>query len=1764
MTDRIASGEVYIGIDDKSALAGLRKVEAEFEKTMAKIDRDEATATINVDTKKFDLEVKQAERKLESIDRSEAVAQLWMRTAQFDNAYKKAQLELKQLQGQKAEAQLGVDPASSKRFDDAIKKAQLEVKRLDGERATAHLELKFNEAEFKAAEARVKAIQARTTALENVTAKAHANEAKRQAAELKWTEQKRKVSESLWKQQLRELSQAEQAAHRMDAQREKEMQSIPKLRSQYAQLAYSIEKLNESRRKVKRNPDAAVRIDLKIDDATSEMMRLKKELQRLGDDPPVTVNIHPGADFGRNMRHTIDDGLSKGGILTAAKNAGVLASREFSAGMSTGVRKNLSGKSILAGLTGVGAKIGHALGGLSDMTVRLGPFTATIRQAFVGLSVLAPVILDVVGALGSLVSVAGSAALGIGALSAGFLGGAIPAALGMGLVIKNVGSQFVAAQKATKAYNDTVMKNGKGSDQAKKKLDELRSVMGHVSSETAKQVGSAHNLNSEWQKLTAPARASVWKSIGNAIGTAGKLMPMFAKNTNESMGIAEKATSKWMKAIANPEGRHVLNTMMDNFNRSLGPGLDGLGKLAGYLAKVGAVASGSLPGLAREFDNWATGVNHAADGSEKFRQKIAGVIDSAKSVGRFLLAAGRLMKSFFGGGVDAGRGFTDTMTAAMNRWTAFLNTTKGQNNLKTFFSEAVHGAETLWGVLAPLVASFAKWAMLIAPAVRLLLQGAAAASQFVAALLKLTGLQGPVSALITTLGVLWGIGKISAATRAVGEFTKALVGMGVVQERAAAAGALSSVAAVRGAGISSPIIGGVAAAREAEVAAAATTRLGRAATVGKTALTGLGAATLGTSTVVGGLAVVAAAAGFGIYKYMTRTRDWEKAANAADSAQQRMIVGQSQLFDNSMNLAQGTLDLASSHIQLKNTVKQSSAEEKKLNQLRNDGKKGTKEYNELEDQHKQTLLDVSQARLTDNAAIKRRIDLSNTDMKQSKQQVTDAQKALKLRKDSLKDLGDNKDGSFLGIGGTKTIDSYNKIAAAAKKVGMSVKAYIHQDQGFTATELVPGANLAKVGQYATKLDQVTQREKLLADAENKAALSGLNHARALQRMAPIAYSAATAFAAVGRSLGKSISLKFSDPAQAANVAKSAAAALKSGVPKQIVTKLIGDSKSAEDAIARVNSKGRSLAAAKFTSKLGATDAASATISKIIARVNAIPNKNARIKAMDAATSTIARILARVNGIPSKKTARLIAQDLISGKVAAAQAAINALHGKSITIDQVTRKSIVGSAKGAVHASGKMMGMPSPNALIGEGRAGEWRVNPKTGMVYKTTGPQFADLTKNDAIIPTEPKHRSTGRDILKSIAKDLGMQSFASGRGSAYHGEVDNGYYKPSTNLGKPPPIPKTGKTVSRSSSSFTKRKKTAYASGRGYVQYIAGLKTAQDDWEQEVGLRQSQVREPDSLIVEQGRLTVTNPETGQPEDVGPNMVVDSVAIAKYKDDLASVQDAFTQLLHVITTLITAIPQALSAISVEETYRKANIQNLDQTISTEKGIIAAHSKGTQTKSDKEIIARHTKLLNSAQTNKENEQSQLDTIKEDRGTLNDDQRTAGFSYRETQIEANKNGAELSAVSGNAVQQATDANTQALTSTANSTSSAAGDGTPTPYLQQVADLSTAKGDLYKQFGGNSYSSLATVMTGSSNSDVGAAQAAGGAVLGSNMQGSARAAMAVSQPMASMPAASSATGAPASSSGLTATFNQTFNQLPDPHTWSQGVAYELQAAV
>lgn len=821
MAERVATGEVHIGIDNE-ATAGLRKIEAEFDRTMAAIDRQEATVRIEADTKDLDKEIALTKAKLQ---------------------------ELEDAHTDLVGAQKG---ASTKRINALKKELEAQQKVLASEKERLEWARRSNKQSALTTQ-RLAAEEKAYASRAKVVAKADSDHARALQNEQRLMDR----NESM---RVRERTDQE----RRGAAMAREIENVGKLDREYMGLQERLEKFEQIRRKARGDERETIKIDVEAGNVAVRMQEIRAEVWTLAHRDPISIPVKPelGRTWGTAVRAEFV--RASGSLLGAAIGVGQRIGRSLGSAISTGSRDTLNrgfsgnllalertakslGTRIGGAMVSGVSRVGHALEGLSEATIRLGPFTTSIRGAILGLSLLGPVLIDLVGAAGALVGSLGAATLGLGALAAGAAAGAIPAFLGMGLVIKKVVTEFKNVQTAQKAYDDALRKGN--TDLAKTKLEELRATMGNVSKETAKQVGSWHTLQDAWNKATEPARASVFTTIGEGIKTATQLMPMFATNTNQAMKVASDGVNKWLEGLRSAEGKAALDEMMDNFTESLGPALGGMGSLIAYIGRVGQIASRFLPDMARDFREWADGVNSVS--TSDLEGKVNRVVESAKNLGRFFMSAGRLIKAFFSQGVDAGDGLIDTMTKAMDTWREGFETPEGKDNLANFFQESSDGALSLWHALSPIVSSFVKWASEMAPLARAFFSFSSAIGDVVNALLDVTALRGPITALITTLGALWTLGKIKTATTAIRGFIAAVFGMAAAEETLAAAEAEQAVA------------GEAAAVANAEVAASA----GGAGAAG--ALGGLAGALSGAS---GKLAMfasrmgVAAAVAYGGYE----------------------------------------------------------------------------------------------------------------------------------------------------------------------------------------------------------------------------------------------------------------------------------------------------------------------------------------------------------------------------------------------------------------------------------------------------------------------------------------------------------------------------------------------------------------------------------------------------------------------------------------------------------------------------------------------------------------------------------------------------------------------------------------------------------------------------------------------------------------------------------------------------------------------------------
>ncbi len=1696
----IAHGRIVVELDDR-ATRDLDRIDREFHRTMADIERERASVKIDIDSERLKDDLKAAEKAVKDYEKT-------VESEENKRAKAQRQRHLETLRQRAAQKRAALDAAAGEARAQtlATKAARLAQKEID--------------AIAKAEERRARVF--------DQTHKRHMQQMQAEA----------RRRGQLFSQREREFRADERMAHQMEAARARELAQIPKMQRAYASLESQLVKLAASRRKARGDRQALTVIDLREREVIGDMERLRARLVSIGEQP---ISIHAELDRGTRSGAFIRDAFKGGGIRGAASAAGIAAGVSIGSGITRGIDRTFSRgivtDAINAGFRGL-SRVGGLLEGLSNVTVRIGPFTATIRQLALAMSLFAPLIVDVVGALGSMVSVVGAATLGVGALSVGLVGGALPALIGVTTVLKPMITQFKDVTALSKAYNKAVLQYGKGSDQAAKALQKMNHALGSVDDQTRRAFRNAGTLADRWEKLTDPSRASAFHIMGRGLDFLNGGLEQFAANTNETFSQVEQATDRWFDGLESAEGRHILDTMWDNFNAALGPALDGLGNVATYLGRVGAVASEFLPGLARSFRLWSQGLADSAANTDNLRERIHGVVDAARSLGQFLVAGGRFLRTFFAGGVAPGVSLIDTMTNALNRWNMALQTTQGQHDLGQFFSRAVSGAQALYRFLAPLVETFTQWATMLSPVSAGIFNFVGAIAGAVGALTRLTFLQGPLNALGATLAAMWAIGRIGAATTAISNFATALFGLG----RASSAAAVGQTAL----GAANARVAGTSAALAATGAAAARsgTQVGVLRGIAQTAIpaiAGMGAVAGGIATA--GLTVLAGAAAYGVYKLATAKSEAEKLREELDNlgegsknAAAANAVAESQLDDFGSAANRAQLNLKMARDRLRETKK--GTDEYKLALL--DYRDAQRYASDAQAQANQNIQNYIKSGADRNKIDSRRAELSK--------KITEAQRKLN---EATKDLGEDK-------GAGRLVEKTSE-------------------------------ELAKLRAEYAKLTDASER------AANAQAAQALNIKRGWMDLAPVIGAAKQQLGALARSAPKvaaKIAVKFDAPKDVGRVAAQASRALRAGAPARIVTKIVADSKNADQAIARINKVTFALKRVPILQEGG--QRAIAILEKI--KGTKLTRKEQQIA--ERGGPQVVQLLGKILGfkIPPK-TVTIQANDLASSAIRSVSSMLAALDGKTANTYVNTYHRNYGGARtkaagGYFAAGGSTGSTPDQNRIeraAAEASRREARSIKGGGTVNRPTY-LTGEENRKEIIISTNPAYRRQNLAYLRTAARALGSNVISAATGFEPNaGKLDTGgvniggtgFYAPSAMVGKQyRPEGGAARGTKRLRGIGKKKKKTKmrniYSRNDNWTRYIGGLHTLQDDWDREVSIREQAVVEPESFLKEVSRTPgeVLPDGTKTPDIV--KYEVDTGIVNSFTAQLQSVKDAYDKLITITVELMSALPRAINAAQNEWSVRGGNIERLLDARKKHAGL-AKNAKDPDTK------AQHKKKVAQIDKQLAHEKDERKKLGGNMKQYREDRKEAGFDQREYRLSSEQYGRQIGAVAGTAAQDAIRENDQG----GGGSGGGGTGGAATPMGVQIGNLNAAQMDVLKEFAGNFAAIGATpgglgggvagnlanlgrnpVVAGAA---IGGAIASGagfggGAGASSIMSAGSAAGAAVAQPSAIGGGVAPAGGvAPVGAGDKNVVVNNYFQEQPaDPHTWSSNTAFELGALI
>lgn len=421
--------------------------------------------------------------------------------------------------------------------------------------------------------------------------------------------------------------------------------------------------------------------------------------------------------------------------------------------------------------------LGRWIGNLSDLTVRVGPFTASLKQLATATVVLGPLITGLIGGATSLIGVLGTGIVGAGAVGTAALGGFATSALGVGLVLKPLVGDFTAAKKASEALAKAQVKYGASSDQAKTAQEQLNHTLAGVSPIAKQAFQDYGKLGSQWRQLTGGAKPAVFDAVGQSIKTAQALLPTFARESVATTKTASHAWEGWMKSLRSSEAKQLLGDVMSNFRDSI-PGIaDGLGSIGATLGRIGASASKLLPGLSHGFADWANHLEQSVGGGDALDDDLQRMVGHMQDLGHLAQSSGSLIAHILNTSADSGDDLVQSLTRVTDRWDKWVQSAGGQESLKNFFGEAADETKQFFGAIGGLTKILFQIGRATAPLSAGFLDFATALGDVVSAITGFAPLRGILTGLGVALGGLWAVGKVRAFAGAIGDAATAIKGM---------------------------------------------------------------------------------------------------------------------------------------------------------------------------------------------------------------------------------------------------------------------------------------------------------------------------------------------------------------------------------------------------------------------------------------------------------------------------------------------------------------------------------------------------------------------------------------------------------------------------------------------------------------------------------------------------------------------------------------------------------------------------------------------------------------------------------------------------------------------------------------------------------------------------------------------------------------------------------------------------------------------------
>lgn len=928
---------------------------------------------------------------------------------------------------------------------------------------------------------------------------------------------------------------------------------------------------------------------------------------------------------------------------------------------------------------------------LSNIRIHVGVASLTLRQLGLVLATLGPIFEGLIGATGALIGSLGAGLAGALAIGAAGATGFGLAAVGIFQALKPATTELGAATDAFKAYDDAVRKYGKGSDQAKTAQQNLNTTLRQVSPEAARAARAAQQLRSSWERATAPVRQDFFRAIETGLQTAQQMMPMFARNMNQTMDTAVDGWEHWMETLRSPAVADALNNVMQNFNKALPNAMRGVENLAVAFLNLASAASNNLGKINSDFAEWSGNLRATTENASQFQNTVDHGFSSMRTWMSFLGAAGDLLVTFFSAGRRAGDGLLKTVTATFKQWTAWMETADGQRSLQTFFQQAADMAMQFFATLAPILEILYQITRVTAPITQAVLQIVEAVADLVAGFMELDAVRPILQGIATLLAGAFVVGRIAAFA---GAIRSVAVAFGLLK------GATATTAVAAGIARS---MGGAAVATGG--AAAATRGFGGA-------LAGIAARVNPVTAAVAAFGAIAVDAFQDAQEQAELYREVNKRIGV-DLATSEITGRQRQSY---VDLAEGVGKAEQALGRVPAAAEAARGAVSTLRQAQQNYNQTLKEEPKHSQAVYQALYQLQKARDEAVAKAERLQERMNETTDEQTENVKDSRAAFREATRSVKEYRDG-------------VDSAGEV--------------------LSGTDYYPSETAAK------RLEEQAEAEKVLRTQLNLRAGAQVSMQRSLAGLNPIAEAATNAvgrFSRTFRGVPNARKLMIqTNSSQAVGELAKVANQTKRVSSQRAVVRILADSSSAEEAIARLNR----LEIRKKKQVIEQTGAEG--VVNWLEKLGGFKLPGKVQKVSELGISNVISNLAKLGGVSIRdKSFRVNAVDAASSVISGVISRLGSVHDKTVTLTTIERRINTGRAQGGPvsgFAKGADERMMERAMGAASGRSAQMG---RVGGEYRRPTYIVGEENKREWVIAENPAYRAANENYLAAAAREFG------------------------------------------------------------------------------------------------------------------------------------------------------------------------------------------------------------------------------------------------------------------------------------------------------------------------------------------------------------------------------------------------------------------------